>query len=179
MNIGLEVRSQKLLLASIFLLSFSTTAMAEGTIQQTNLEKGTYNDRSTKGFDPATITCTDLNGNGWTDQGECSWGDTSTPWFPNASVDTQMGSGVIPGGSSAALGQTATTVVSEPHFTIKYYNAPSAPGTTATEGVTSTSSAGLRTPKFSEDGPVVLFAPSDIGGTSLDSDPVPYNTVDS
>src|SRR3990172_5217688 len=97
MNIGLEVRSQKLLLASIFLLSFSTTAMAEGTIQQTNLEKGTYNDRSTKGFDPATITCTDLNGNGWTDQGESSWGDTSTPWFPNASVDTQKGSGVIPG----------------------------------------------------------------------------------
>ena len=179
MNIGLEVRSQKLLLASIFLLSFSTTAMAEGTIQQTNLEKGTYNDRSTKGFDPATITCTDLNGNGWTDQGECSWGDTSTPWFPNASVDTQKGSGVIPGGSSSALGQTATITVSEPHFTIKYYNAPSAPNTTAAYGVTSTASAGLRTQHNEFGFEVVVDKKTDPLEPYYLKFIVPYNTVDS
>ena len=197
MNIGLEVRSQKievrgeraeakllltsyfLLLTSICLLSFTVSAMAEGTIQQTNSEKGTYNDRSTKGFDPTTITCTDLNGNGWTDQGECSWGDTSTPWFPNASVDTQKGSGVIPGGSSSALGQTATITVSEPHFTIKYYNAPSAPNTTATYGVTSTASAGLRTQHNEFGFEVVVDKKTDPLEPYYLKFIVPYNTVDS
>jgi len=173
---------------SVLLLFVSAPAMAAGSyssegspdaIQETTQEKGTYNDRTSKGFDPATITCTDLNGNGWTDQGECSWGDTSTPWFPNASVDTQKGSGVIPGGSSAALGQTATTVVNEPHFTIKYYNAPSAPNTTATSGVTSTSSAGLRDQHNEFGFEVVVDKKTDPLEPYYLKFVVPYNTVDS
>ncbi len=181
MNIGLKVRSQRtsyfLLLTSICLLPFSAPAMAEEIFS--TQQEGTYNDRTSKGFDPATITCTDLNGNGWTDQGECSWGDTSTPWFPNASVDTQMGSGVIPGGSSAALGQTATTVVSEPHFTVKYYNAPSAPNTTATSGVTSTTSAGLRTQHNEFGFEVVVDKKTDPLEPYYLKFVVPYTTVDS
>lgn len=123
--------------------SYSADGSPESS-QQTSSEEGTYNDRSLRGFDPANITCTDSDGNGWIGQGECSWGDTSTPWFPNQAINTQQGAGVIPGGSGAALGQTAAITVSEPHFTVRYYNAPSAPGTTATSGVTSSPSAGLR-----------------------------------
>lgn len=182
MNTEIKNRSQKitfcfLLLASVSLLPFSAPAMADEIFSMQ--QEGTYNDRTTKGFDPATITCTDLNGNGWTDQGECSWGDTSTPWFPNASVDTQNGSGVIPGGSGATLGQTATTVVSEPHFTVKYYNAPSAPNTTATSGVTSTTSAGLRTQHNEFGFEVVVDKKTDPLEPYYLRFAVPYNTVDS
>ncbi|MBI5038850.1 MAG: hypothetical protein HZC13_03665 [Nitrospirae bacterium] len=119
--------------------------MAAGGYDESSVEKATYNDRTTKGFDPSTITCTDSNGNGWIDQGECSWGDTSTPWSPDPSKSTEKGVNVIPGGSGAALGQTATTTIQDgPHFTTKYYNAPSAPNTTATTGVTSSPSGNLR-----------------------------------
>ncbi len=134
------------------LLVMSGAAGAEGDNLLTSSTKGTYcangrdpvnNVPCTNGFDPANITCTDQNGNGWIDQGECSWGDTSTPWIANSAINTQKGSGVVAGGSGAALGQTSTTIVSEPHFTVRYYNAPVAPGTTATSGVTSTPSGSL------------------------------------
>lgn len=145
----------KLNLAVLLFMCFviSDSANAEGSYQQTTSEKGTYCAKGvdpttgmpcTNGFDPSTIECIDSNGNGWIDQGECSWGDTSTPWFSNPAVDTQKGNGVTAGGSGGALGQTSTALVSEPHFTVKYYNAPSAPGTTATYGVTSQPSGSLR-----------------------------------
>src|SRR3972149_7767090 len=150
---------RKLNLAVLFLLcaSFAVTdtARAEGsyssptspeTYQHTSVSNGNYCAKGvdpttglpcTNGFDPANISCTDQNGNGWIDQGECSWGDTSTPWIPNPAVDTQKGNGVVAGGSGAELGQTATMLIKEPHFKVSYYNSPSAPGTTATSGMTS------------------------------------------
>ncbi|MCC6544426.1 MAG: hypothetical protein IT392_07990 [Nitrospirae bacterium] len=157
--------SDKLITTLLFMLyaSFAVTdaVKAEGSYsnpispeayQQTTVSNGSYCAKGvdpttglpcTNGFDPANITCTDQNGNGWIDQGECSWGDTSTPWFSNPAMDTQKGNGITPGGSGASFGQTSTTLVSEPHFTVKYFNAPSAPGTTATSGVTSQPSGGL------------------------------------
>ena len=139
-------------LSLIFMLN-STPVMAEGSfsigdtddnILQTDQEQGTYNDRTTKGFDPSTITCTDSNGNGWIDQGECSWGDTSSPWFADSNFDTQYGNSLIPGGSSASMGQTANMTIGEPHFTMRFFNAPSAPNTTYTSGTTSNPSGSLR-----------------------------------
>ncbi|MBI5192662.1 MAG: hypothetical protein HZA08_04360 [Nitrospirae bacterium] len=135
------------------MLFFSSNAFCAGNYtaggspdnyQETTIQKGTYNDRATKGFDPTTIVCVDANGNGWIDQGECSWGSTSTPWFADPALDTQKGNNVTPGGSSASLGQTTTTTVSEPHFKLNYFNAPSAANTTATSGVTSGPSGNLR-----------------------------------
>lgn len=124
-----------------------------GNYQETSQEKGSYNDRTTKGFDPNTIQCTDSSDGltkylneiiGYVVDGTCSWGSTSTPWFADPTFDTQKGNNVTPGGSGATLGQTATTTVSEPHFSIKYFNAPSAENTTATSGVTSGPSGNLR-----------------------------------
>src|SRR3972149_6513003 len=83
----------------------STTALAETAAVE--LYCVTFNDRSVRVFDPANITCTDSNGNGWIDQGECSWGDTSTPCFSDPASDTQQGNGVVAGGGGAALGQSA------------------------------------------------------------------------
>jgi len=147
--------------------------------QQTSQERSAYNDRSLRGFDPASITCTDSDGNGWISQGECSWGSTSTPWFSDPALDTQQGNGVTPGGSGAALGQTATTVVSAPHFSVKYYNAPSAPGTTATSGVTSSPSAGLRAQHNEFGFEVVVDKKTDPLEPYYLKFYVPYYTVDS
>ena len=153
MNVLGKLNLAVLLFICFACLAVTDNAGAEGGNVQTASETGTYCAKGvdpttglpcTNGFDPANITCTDANGNGWIDQGECSWGDTSTPWFSNPAIDTQKGNGVIAGGSGAALGQTSTTVVSEPHFSVRYYNAPSAPGTTATYGVTSQPSGSLR-----------------------------------
>ncbi len=183
-----HMRSWSFTLALLFLF-FNASAMAAGsyipdgpspdTAQETRVEQGTYNDRAIKGFDPANITCTDSNGNGWIDQGECSWGDTSTPWFPNAAVDTQKGSGVIPGGSGALLGQTATTTVIQPHFSARYYNAPSAPNTTATFGVTSSPSGGLRAQHNEFGFDVVVDKKTDPLEPYYLKFYIPYTTVDS
>ncbi|MDD5435423.1 MAG: hypothetical protein PH343_08345 [Nitrospira sp.] len=169
------------LTGGILLLNVDVYADGVGTpaYNQTTNEKGTYNDRTTKGFDPANIVCVDSNGNGWIDQGECSWGSTSTPWLPDPSMDTQKGSGVIPGGSSAALSQTSTTAVSEPHFALTYFNAPSAPSTTATTGVTSSSSAGLRTQHNEFGFEVVIDKKTDPLEPYYMKFSVPYTTVDS
>ena len=138
---GASVKVWTLVIIAVLVI-FSSTALAETDSKE--IHTGTYNDRTVKGFDPANITCVDSNGNGWIDQGECSWGDTSTPWFSDPASDTQKGNGVIAGGSGAALGQTAAMLIEEPHFRVRYYNAPSAPGTTATSGMTSRPSGSLR-----------------------------------
>lgn len=170
------------------LLFFGSTAMAAGSyssggspdnIQQTSQEQGTYNDRTVKGFDPANITCTDSDGNGWISQGECSWGNTSTPWFPDPAFDTQKGAGVTSGGSGSALGQTATTTIGEPHFYVRYYNAPSAPNTTATSGVTSNLSAGLREQHNEFGFEVVVDKKTDPLEPYYLKFYIPYTTVDS
>ena len=147
--------------------------------QETSQENGTYNDRTTKGFDPSTIVCVDANGNGWTDQGECTWGSTSTPWFADTSLDTQKGNNVQPGGSGASIGQTATTTVSEPHFTIKYFNEPSAPNTTATSGVTSGTTGNLRSQHNEFGFEVVVDKKTDPLEPYYLKFSVPYVTVDS
>lgn len=167
---------KKISLIALFLF-FSANAF--GNNLETTGQKGTYNDRTIKGFDPATILCIDANGNGWIDQGECSWGSTATPWFPNPAIDTQKGSGLIPGGSSATVNQTSTTSVSEPHFAIKYYNAPSAPNTTATSGVTSSTSAGLRAQHNEFGFEVVVDKKTDPLEPYYVKFSVPYNTVNS
>ena len=162
------------------LLFLSSSAMAEGGYNESSVNSGTYNDRTTKGFDPATITCTDSNGNNMIDSGECSWGSTSTPWSPNASQSTDKGANVTPGGSSAALGQTATQTIQDgPHFSIKYFNAPLAPNTTATTGVTSSSSAGLRTQHNEFGFEVVIDKKTDPLEPYYQKFYIPYATVDS
>jgi len=163
------------LISAIFI--FSTTALAETAAVE--MHSGTFNDRSVKGFDPANITCTDSNGNGWIDQGECSWGDTSTPWFADPASDTQKGNGVIAGGSGAALGQTAAMLIKEPHFTVRYYNAPSAPGTTATSGMTSQPSGSLREQHNEFGFEVVVDKKTDPLEPYYMKFYVPYTTVDS
>lgn len=168
--------------AGILSLCANAYAAGEGSpdnYQQTTVDNGTYNDRATKGFDPANIVCVDANGNGWIDQGECTWGSTSTPWFANAALDTQKGNGVIPGGSNASMGQTVSTTVSEPHFTIKYFNAPSAPNTTATSGVTSSSSAGLRAQQNEFGFEVVIDKKTDPLEPYYLKFSIPYTTVNS
>lgn len=147
--------------------------------QETTQQKGSYNDRATKGFDPATIVCVDANGNGYFDQGECSWGSTSTPWFSDPAMDTQKGKNLIPGSSSASLGQTASSTVSEPHFVIKYFNAPSAPDTTATSGVTSGTSGNLRAQHNEFGFEVVVDKKTDPLEPYYLKFSVPYATVDS
>jgi len=191
----------KLNLAVLLLLfvcfAVADTAGAEGSYssptspesyQQTSSDTGTYCAKGvnpttgmpcTNGFDPANITCTDQNGNGWIDQGECSWGDTSTPWFSNPALDTQKGNGVVAGGGGAALGQTTTTLVSEPHFSVRYYNAPVAPDTTATSGVTSQPSGSL-TNQHNEFGfEVVVDKKTDPLEPYYLKFSMPYTTVDS
>lgn len=135
----------------------------------------------TKGFNPDNITCTDSNGDGWTSSDECSWdGSTSIPLFEIQGLNTQNGSGIIPGGSGASLGQTATQTIEDgPHFTIKYYNAPSAPGTTATDGVTSSSSAGLRAQHNEFGFEVVVDKKTDPLEPYYLKFYIPYTTVDS
>lgn len=162
------------------LLFFRISAMAAGGYNESSVESGTYNDRTTKGFDPATITCADTNGNGVIDQGECSWGSTSTPWSSDPSKSTDKGANVTPGGSGATLGQTATqTVQDSPHFSIKFFNAPSAPGTTATTGVTSSPSAGLRTQHNEFGFEVVIDKKTDPLEPYYQKFYIPYTTVDS
>ena len=173
------INKSNLYTLTVVILLLKANAFAAGGYNETNSQKGTHNERTTKGFDPATIVCVDANGNGWIDQGECTWGDTSTPWFPNPAMDTQKGSGVIPGGSSTSLAQTSTTSVSEPHFSIKYFNAPSAPNTTATSGVSSSSSAGL-TSQHNEFGfEVVVDKKTDPLEPYYMKFSVPYTTVNS
>jgi len=189
----------KLNLAAFILMCFviTDTAGAAGSYssatspesyQQTTVSNGTYCAKGvnpttgmpcTTGFDPANITCTDQNGNGWIDQGECSWGDTSTPWFSDPALDTQKGSGVTPGGSGTALGQTSMTLVSEPHFSVRYYNAPLAPGTTATSGVTSQPSGSLREQHNEFGFEVVVDKKTDPLEPYYLKFSIPYTTVDS
>jgi hypothetical protein len=130
------------------------------------------------GFDPARLSCADPNGNGLIDPGEC-W-NTSVPAFPNQGVDTRMGNGVIMGGSGAALGQTATQTINDgPHFTTKFYNAPSATGTTYTSGVTSTPSASLREQHNEFGFEVVIDKKTDPLEPYYLKFYIPYTTVDS
>ena len=174
----LYIRYCSITLPLMLLFFTSATAMAEGGYDTSNVEKGTYNDRTIKGFDPASITCTDSNGNGWIDQGECSWGSTSTPnaWAP----PPEKGAGVIPGGSGATLGQTATTTIKDgPHFTTKFYNAPLAPNTTATSGVTSSPSAALRTQHNEFGFEVVIDKKTDPLEPYYSKFYIPYTTVES
>jgi len=188
MNVNGKIILTVLLYMLVMCLSIYDSANADGNNQLTTSEKGTYcangfdpvnNVPCANGFDPANITCTDQNGNGWIDQGECSWGDTSTAWIPNPAVDTQKGNGVVAGGSGAALGQTSTTLVSEPHFSVKYYNAPVAPGTTATSGVTSQPSGNL-TSQHNEFGfEVVVDKKTDPLEPYYLKFSIPYTTVDS
>lgn len=173
---------------SLSVFPLKVSVVSAGDINS-NSEKGEYcaggvnpvtNEPCTKGFNPDNITCTDKNGNGWIDQGECSWGDTSTPWFPNPFVDTQNGNNVIPGGSGAALGQTATQTLNDgPHFTIKFYNTPSAPGTTYTSGVTSSPSASLREQHNEFGFEVVIDKKTDPLEPYYLKFYIPYTTVDS
>ena len=125
------------------------------------------------------MTCVDSNGNGWIDQGECSWGDTSTQWFSDPASDTQKGNGVIAGGSGAALGQTAAMLIEEPHFRVRYYNAPSAPGTTATSGMTSRPSGSLRGQHNEFGFEVVIDKKTDPLEPYYMKFYIPYTTVDS
>ncbi len=156
--------------------------------QQTQVSNGTYCAKGvnpvtglpcSNGFDPSNITCTDQNGNGWIDQGECSWGDTSTPWFASEALDTQKGKGVIPGSSGASLGQTSSTEVQEPHFSMKYYNAPLAPGTTAVSGVSSQPSGSLRDQHNEFGFEVVVDKKTDPLEPYYLKFYIPYTTVDS
>lgn len=134
-------------LIPLFVISVFTTPViaqeGDNQVIQGNQETATFNERGTRGFNPATIICIDADGNGWISAGECSWGSTSTPYFANPEANTQKGVGIISGGTTDAIGQTATQTINDgPHFTIRYYNAPSAPGTTYTSGVTSNPIAG-------------------------------------
>ncbi len=134
------------------LLSGNLALAEEGAnnSMETQQQNGTYNERGTRGFDPDNITCIDSSDGqrkklseitGWAVEGSCSWGSTSTPWFANPAVDTQKGTGLIPGGSGATIGQTATMTIKDgPHFTTRYFNAPSASSTTS--GMTSNPVAG-------------------------------------
>ena len=166
-----------LVIISVLVIFNSSAVLAES--EQVDRHIGTYNDRTVKGFDPASITCTDQNGNGWIDQGECSWGDTSTPWFADPASDTQNGNGVIAGGSGAALGQTATMLIKEPHFKVSYYNSPSAPGTTATSGMTSQPSGSLREQHNEFGFEVVVDKKTDHLEPYYMKFYIPYTTVDS
>lgn len=168
-------------------VSYSIQASPD-TYQQTDSGKSTYCAKGinpitglpcSNGFDPSNITCSDQNGNGWIDQGECSWGDTSTPWFSDSALNTQKGNGVTPGGSGAALGQTSTTEVLQPHFSVRYYNAPLAPGTTATSGVSSQPSGSLRNQHNEFGFEVVVDKKTDPLEPYYMKFSIPYTTVDS
>ncbi len=172
----------------VYIGAVATIARAGGTFtstavpnhyQETNIQKGTFNDRALKGFDPANITCSDSNMDGMIGQNECSWGDTSTPWFPNSSVNTQFGSGVIPGGSSAQLEQSADVTIGEPHFRVKFFNTPSAPDTTSTAGVSSSPSGSLRAQHNEFGFEVVIDKKNDPLEPYYLKFFVPYTTIDS
>lgn len=170
-----------LYILAMFSLSMSVTAMAAGSnnIQQTVQENGAYNERSIRGFDPANITCNDANGDGMMSQDECSWGDTSTPWFQHPELNTQYGAGVIPGGSGAQLEQSADITIGEPHFAVRFYNVPSAPDTTATSGVTSGPSGNLRAQHNEFGFEVVVDKKTDPLEPYYLKFYIPYTTVDS
>ncbi len=172
-----------LLIICVVILSLHVDdVFAENMNAETDSNTGTFNDREVKGFDPDTsITCIDSDGNGWMSSDECSWdGSTSTPWFANPSADTQNGTGVSPGGSGATLGQTATTTIEDgPHFTIKYYNEPSAPNTTYEYGVTSTPSGSLREQHNEFGFEVVIDKKTDPLEPYYLKFYIPYTTVDS
>jgi len=156
-----------------------TTVPVPNHYQETNIQKGTFNDRTVRGFDPSNITCSDSNMDGMISQGECSWGDTSTPWFPNPAVNTQFGSGVIPGGGDAQLEQSADVTIGEPHFRVRFFNTPSAPDTTANAGVSSKPSGNLRTQHNEFGFEVVIDKKNDPLEPYYLRFFVPYTTVDS
>jgi hypothetical protein len=107
------------------------------------------NDRTPgRGIDPS-ISCVDANGDGVIGANECGGRDwswtTLDPQVP-IGVNTQNGTGVPSGSSSATFNQDANQSISvTPHLTVRYYNQKSAPSTTATAGVTSTGTSASRT----------------------------------
>lgn len=174
-----------LVIIALILILPNRLVMAE---DQVNQETGTYCAEGidpvtllpcTPGFDPSTITCLDSNGNNMMDPGECSSEDTSSPWFLNPDANNQKGVGVIPGGSAATLGQTAYMTIVEPHFVVKFFNAPSAPDTTYTFGVISTPSGNLREQHNEFGFEVIIDKKTDPLEPYYLKFYVPYSTVDS
>ena len=99
------------------------------------------------GIDPST-DCSDMDGNGMITHDECGdrdWSWTAMdPQIP-AAFNNQNGAGVPAGNSPARVSQDGETrVTQEPHFSLSFYNRPSAPGTTASAGYTSTGDGSLR-----------------------------------